>query len=136
MTVVLIAAGAVLLLGALAEGYGYHSEEQEKRHHPLQRAVMWLLAPFVERWQGLSLTRFIAIFIAAATVDVAHDLLELCKGASGKLDVPWSYVALLIGGLFLSVVTALGAKHIDKLIELVAMVSRKKLGIAEPQPEK
>ena len=41
----------------------------ERRSHPVERAFCWLLAPFVENWRGLSLTRFLAV---ACFAFVAH----------------------------------------------------------------
>lgn len=139
----LIAFLTVLLHGAVAAAYEKRPlcEGEERRHHPIQRGVMWMLAVLVEKWQGLSLTRFLAIGIFFGTLDVAHDLLELCApkvDAATKmtvaLTVPAPYVFLVLGGFLLSVVAALGAKHVDKLIEVAGDAMAARLGRPKPAP--
>ena len=46
-----------------------------KRTHHILRCIMWLLAPFVDSWNGLSLNRFLAVLFAVAATHgrFAHD---------------------------------------------------------------
>lgn len=110
----------------------------DPRRNYAQRFFRWLFAPLVEKWVGLSLTRFIAIGIFALMWDLSHDLLALCAPAPGKagpgeLRVPWGYIVLVLVGLLLSVVTALGAKHVDRLLELAASIANRRFnGVPAP----
>ena len=59
--------------------------QPERRTHYVLRVAMWLLAPLVDSWNGLSLNRFLAIMFASAAVKGAH-----WKGTG----VSWPDVAL------------------------------------------
>lgn len=98
-------------------------------------AFMWLLAPVVERWRGLSLTRFIAMGTFWCTFHLAHDWLDVVRdvmtaAAIAKIiptvSIGWAFVTFTLGGFFLAVITALGAKHVDQLLTIVGA----KLGVA------
>ena len=69
---------------------------ERRRNLPL-RIFMWALAPLVERWRGLSLTRFIAVFIC---VLVGHEVFVHERALSG-VDI-WALV--------LAIATAFGKK--------------------------
>jgi hypothetical protein len=60
LTLVLISTPFFVERGELKEG-------EQPRRHPLVRAFRWWLAPLVDKWDGLSLNRFIAIIITLAT---------------------------------------------------------------------
>lgn len=92
---------------------------EERRHQYTRRAFMWLFAPFVERWHGLSLTRFLAIAFLAAVTDIAHDWI------TAKMPLGWSFCGFVLGGYFLAAVMAFGSKFFDKLLDIVGA----KLGV-------
>lgn len=90
-------------------------------------AFRWLFAPLVEHWRGLSLTRFMAGALLYVTWDIAHDWL---RAQPSSIALSWAFVAFVLSGLFLAVVTALGAKYVDRIITLVGA----KLGVALVNP--
>ncbi len=63
------------------------SVNTERRTNYVLRVTMWLLAPFVDSWTGLSLNRFVAVLFASAAVKGAH-----WKGTG----VSWPDVALAV----------------------------------------
>lgn len=69
----------------------------ERRHNIPLRVFMWALAPLVENWRGLSLTRFIAVFLC---ILVGHEVVVHERALTG--------VDLWV--LMLAVATAFGKK--------------------------
>jgi hypothetical protein len=66
--------------------------EQVKRHNYVLRVIMWLLAPFVDSWDGLSLNRFLAILFGTGAVRSVH-----WKG--GEISWPDVAMAVVAGAL-------------------------------------
>lgn len=98
-----------------------------------QIVIAWrfLMAPFVERWPGISLTRLLAIALALATFELAHDWLRTLAVVAihtktSEAAPSWAFVAFVIGGYFVSAVLALGARYIDRVLTIIAA----KVGVA------
>ncbi len=96
------------------------------------KATHFWLAPLVEDWKGLSLTRFLAIAIFAGTVDIAHDILAIAKDA--KVSLGWWYVAIVVGGFFTAAVVAIGQKAILLVATIVGNWIGKKVSGQKPAP--
>lgn len=90
----------------------------------LHRAWIWTLAPLVEKWHGLSLSRFLAVYVAIVANDIAHDWIQKCVEKGTPLG--WAFVGFVFGMMFLAAMLAFGAKHFDKFLEIVAT----KVGVA------
>lgn len=104
----------------------------EKRRHPWRRAMWWVLAPLDSRKQGLSLTRLLSGGMFVATCDIAHDWLSELRKVNGSPG--WAFVAFVVTGFTLSVLTALGAKYIDKLLDsIVTIMVAKFTGATQPK---
>lgn len=76
------------------------------------------LAPIVEHWRGWSLIRLISIAIMYWIPELAHDWLLIC--ADHHILPGWAFVVFVLGGFFLAVIVALGAKYIDKALAIIA----------------
>lgn len=102
----------------------------DRRGHGLAAIGNWLIAFLDEKRQGLSLTRGLAVACAWAVIDLAHDWLAICGKDLGKVMVGWAFVAFTLGGLLLAAILALGAKHIDRLLDVIAAIANRRFNPA------
>lgn len=95
------------------------------------------MAPWVEDWHGLSLTRFIAGGTFMATVELAHDWIAWAKEQNQTLG--WAFATFILSGFLLAVMAAIGQKAVLPFVLTVAEVLGawlgKKLGGSKPAPE-
>ena len=86
-------------------------QREADRPWPVRMMHFWI-APFVDRWVGLSLTRVLAVAIFCSTVHLAHDWLRTLKDSPG-----WAFSTFVLTGFLLAVCTALGGKYILAFIQ-------------------